>query len=153
MNHREGRREQERVRGKAWSRKSRAGLTARFAEEEVAALPIRNPNIGTIKSAQRIFLLGVMVVFLVGMVSAQVPDNFPDVTAISLEDLMNLNVTSVSKRTQKLADAAVVLALKLLEHQTREELVLGKLFGCELMEIRGKASLGRGKRFGHHLPW
>src|SRR6266850_2249278 len=109
MNHREGCREQERVCGKAWSRKSRAGLTARFSEGEVAALPIRNPSIGSMKSAPRIFLLGVMVVFLVGMASAQVPDNFPDVTAISLEDLMDLNVTSVSKRTQKLADAAAAI--------------------------------------------
>ena len=47
--------------------------------------------------------------------SAQVPDNFPDVTAISLEDLMNLNVTSVSKRTQKLADAAYDDALRDLD--------------------------------------
>jgi iron complex outermembrane receptor protein len=34
---------------------------------------------------------------------------FPDVTAISLEDLMNLKVTSVSKREQKLADAPAAI--------------------------------------------
>jgi iron complex outermembrane receptor protein len=39
-------------------------------------------------------------------VSAQ---HFPDVTEISLEDLMNLKVTSVSKREQKLADAAAAI--------------------------------------------
>ena len=35
--------------------------------------------------------------------------DFPDVTAISLEDLMNLKVTSVSKREQKLAEAAAAI--------------------------------------------
>src|SRR3954467_9500423 len=35
--------------------------------------------------------------------------DFPDVTAISLEDLMNLRVTSVSKREQKLADAPAAI--------------------------------------------
>jgi iron complex outermembrane receptor protein len=39
-------------------------------------------------------------------VSAQ---NFPDVTAMSLEDLMNMKVTSVSKREQKLASAAAAI--------------------------------------------
>ncbi len=43
---------------------------------------------------------------LSGSVAAQ---DFPDVTAISLEDLMNLKVTSVSKREQKLADAAAAI--------------------------------------------
>jgi iron complex outermembrane receptor protein len=45
-------------------------------------------------------------VLLCGGVSAQ---NFPDVTAISLEDLMNLKVTSVSKREQKLGAAAAAI--------------------------------------------
>src|SRR4051812_48796011 len=36
------------------------------------------------------------------IVLAQDPHQFPDITAISLEDLMNLKVTSVSKREQKL---------------------------------------------------
>src|SRR5688572_32495371 len=35
--------------------------------------------------------------------------DFPDVTAISLEDLMNLKVTSVSKREQKLGVAAAAI--------------------------------------------
>ena len=35
--------------------------------------------------------------------------DFPDVTAISLEDLMNLRVTSVSKREQKLAGAPAAI--------------------------------------------
>ena len=37
------------------------------------------------------------------------PQNVPDVTTMSLEDLMNLQVTSVSKRTQKVADAAAAI--------------------------------------------
>jgi iron complex outermembrane receptor protein len=45
-------------------------------------------------------------VILSGAVAAQ---DFPDVTAISLEDLMNLKVTSVSKREQKLSDAAAAI--------------------------------------------
>ena len=48
----------------------------------------------------------VAVVSAVTMLSAQ---QFPDVTAISLEDLMNLQVTSVSKREQKLADAPAAI--------------------------------------------
>src|SRR6202022_188184 len=33
----------------------------------------------------------------------------PDVTTLSMEDLMNMQVTSVSKRTQKVADAAAAV--------------------------------------------
>ena len=43
---------------------------------------------------------------LSGTVLAQ---DFPDVTAISLEDLMNLKVTSVSKREEKLAVAPAAI--------------------------------------------
>jgi iron complex outermembrane receptor protein len=43
------------------------------------------------------------------MASAQSTQLVPDVTAISLEDLMNLKVTSVSKRAQKLADAPAAI--------------------------------------------
>jgi iron complex outermembrane recepter protein len=52
--------------------------------------------------------LGVVLAgaLLSGSVSAQ---NFPDVTALSLEDLMNLKVTSVSKREQKLGVAAAAI--------------------------------------------
>src|SRR5258708_13469799 len=35
--------------------------------------------------------------------------NAPDVTGMSVEDLMNLQVTSVSKRAQKVADAAAAV--------------------------------------------
>src|SRR5437870_10893039 len=113
MNHSRGRRQPKQERG--WfhvygkARKSTASLAARLSEGKVPALPICNQNSGSITSARWVFLLGILVVFLVGTASGQVPDNFPDVTAISLEDLMNLNVTSVSKRSQKLADAAAAI--------------------------------------------
>ena len=55
------------------------------------------------RRAVAVVLAGAM---LSGHVAAQ---DFPDVTAISLEDLMNLKVTSVSKREQKLADAAAAI--------------------------------------------
>src|SRR5256884_4149020 len=115
MNHREGRRQpqQERdslsVHGKAQRYKSRASLAGHVSEKEVAALPIGKQEIGSIPCAGQIWLLGILVVLFVAGASAQVPDTFPDVTAISLEDLMNLNVTSVSKRTQKVADAAAAI--------------------------------------------
>src|SRR4051794_21009439 len=53
-------------------------------------------------------VLGVVLAgtLLCGRVWAQ---DFPDVTAISLEDLMNLKVTSVSKREQKLGKAAAAI--------------------------------------------
>ena len=47
-----------------------------------------------------------VVMIVARMAAAQ---SFPDVTSISLEDLMNLKVTSVSKRAQKLADAPAAI--------------------------------------------
>src|SRR5881394_2688458 len=44
-----------------------------------------------------------------GIVLSQDLRKVPDITAISLEDLMNLKVTSVSKREQKLADAPAAI--------------------------------------------
>src|SRR2546427_4834895 len=57
----------------------------------------------------RIFLAGFLSVLLASGTVAQNPQNVPDVTSMSLEDLMNLQVTSVSKRTQKVADAAAAV--------------------------------------------
>ncbi len=51
---------------------------------------------------RQIFHICLGIILTAVIVTAQ---DFPDVTAISLEDLMNLRVTSVSKREQKLADA------------------------------------------------
>src|SRR3982075_2642286 len=63
-------------------------------------------NIGSVNSAKRIFLFAALVFVFVANASAQ---NLPDVTAMSVEDLMNVQVTSVSKRSQKLADAAAAI--------------------------------------------
>ncbi len=76
---------------------------------------IRKNNISLMASAGRIFLLGMLTVCPPGNVSASGPSgadnpqNVPDVTSMSLEDLMNLQVTSVSKRTQKVGDAAAAV--------------------------------------------
>jgi len=47
-----------------------------------------------------------IAVFVLG---ASAQNNMVDVTAMSVEDLMNMQVTSVSKRTQKVADAAAAV--------------------------------------------
>jgi iron complex outermembrane receptor protein len=48
-------------------------------------------------------------VFLAASSGAQGHQSVPDVTTLSMEDLMNMQVTSVSKRTQKVADAAAAV--------------------------------------------
>ena len=68
-----------------------------------------NHKSGPAMRAGRIFLAGFLSVLLAGSTIAQNSRNVPDVTAMSMEDLMNLQVTSVSKRTQKVADAAAAI--------------------------------------------
>ena len=64
---------------------------------------------GPAMRAGRIFLAGFLSVLLAGSTVAQNSRNVPDVTTMSMEDLMTLQVTSVSKRTQKVADAAAAI--------------------------------------------
>ena len=71
-------------------------------------LTIHHRNIGTANSARTVFLLVALAVFCRASGSAQSKD-LPDVTAMSVEDLMNVQVTSVSKRSQKLSDAAAAI--------------------------------------------
>src|SRR5207247_11133319 len=52
-------------------------------------------------------LIAVLIVVFGMGASAQ--NKVVDVTTMSMEDLMNLQVTSVSKRTQKVADAAAAV--------------------------------------------
>jgi iron complex outermembrane receptor protein len=47
--------------------------------------------------------------FCASSLCAQSKTNAPDVTSMSVEDLMNLQVTSVSKRAQKIGDAAAAV--------------------------------------------
>src|SRR5690349_6518785 len=73
---------------------------------------IRKNNVTLMASAGRILLAGVLAVCPVANASAAGPgnpQNVLDPTQLSLEDLMNLQVTSVSKRPQKVADSAAAV--------------------------------------------
>src|SRR5437588_6677148 len=72
-------------------------------------LPIRDQNNGSPTVGRRILSLAVLAVFLGGSASAQSPQGVPDISRMSIEELMNVEVTSVSKRTQKVADAAAAI--------------------------------------------
>src|SRR6266850_7255 len=89
--------------------KSRADLAVSLPEGELCALQGRGQRIVSMTPVRRLFILGFLGAFLAGTVPAQTSQNIPDVTAITLEDLMDLQVTSVSKRAQKLADAAAAI--------------------------------------------
>jgi iron complex outermembrane recepter protein len=71
--------------------------------------PIRNNEISWMARAGRMMLAGMLAVCPLASASAAGPQGVPDVTSMSLEDLMNMQVTSVSKRTQKVADAAAAV--------------------------------------------
>src|SRR3984893_5902892 len=62
-----------------------------------------------VTSARRIVSLCTLTVFVAVNVCAQGPQNVPDVTTLSVEDLMNMQVSSVSRHRQKLADAAAAV--------------------------------------------
>src|SRR6202045_637526 len=70
---------------------------------------IRKHNRGAARAAGRTMLAGFAAVLLASNSGAQGQQNVPDVTTLSMEDLMNMQVTSVSKRTQRLADAAAAV--------------------------------------------
>src|SRR6266403_2259931 len=89
--------------------KSRADFAVSLPERELCALQGRGQRIVSMTPVRRLFILGFLGAFLAGTVPAQTSQNIPDVTAITLEDLMDLQVTSVSKRAQKLADAAAAI--------------------------------------------
>src|SRR3984957_12953585 len=92
---------------------SRGKLGAKMIEPlpapELCAEAPRVRSGSSFSTVQRLFLLSILGAFLAVSVSGQVAQNIPDVTQITLEDLMNLQVTSVSKRAQKLADAAAAI--------------------------------------------
>lgn len=64
-----------------------------------------NPQ--TIRFARQV--LALVLLFTTSTFAAPQQSDIPDVTAMSMEDLMNMQVTSVSKRSQKLADAAAAV--------------------------------------------
>src|SRR6266481_5235570 len=88
---------------------SRARITDDFKEGKLNMFFNRDHKTCATTKAGRIFLAGFLSILLVGSTVAQNPRNVPDVTNMSVEDLMNLQVTSVSKRTQKVADAAAAI--------------------------------------------
>src|SRR6202790_353976 len=69
-------------------------------------LTIHHPKAGSTGYSIRALLLIALVLFSAAGASAQ---NLTDFTTMSVEDLMNVQVTSVSKRSQKLADAAAAI--------------------------------------------
>src|SRR5690349_8664506 len=71
-------------------------------------LPIRNQNNGSPKVGRRIVSLAVVALFLGSSVSAQ-NQGVPDIARMSIEDLMNMEVTSVSKHTQRVSDSAAAV--------------------------------------------
>src|SRR5437762_5361243 len=87
---------------------ARARLADDFQERKLNMLLNRDLKTGPVIKAGRIFLAGFLSVLLAGSAVAQNSRNV-DVTAVSLEDLWNMQVTSVSKRTQKVADAAAAI--------------------------------------------
>ncbi len=62
-----------------------------------------------ISYAKRFLVTALAAVFVTTTVWGDAGQDAPDVTAMSVEDLMNIQVTSVSKRTQRLADAAAAV--------------------------------------------
>ena len=97
--------------GKIWHAKPGDGLIAKVPKGEACASQVRILERRPLTSVRRLFLHSLLGAFLAVSASAQTSQNIPDVTAITLEDLMNLQVTSVSKRTQKVADAAAAVLL------------------------------------------
>jgi len=59
--------------------------------------------------AGRMLLAGTLAVCPLANASAAGPQSVPDVTSMSLEDLMNMQVTSVSKTTKRVGDAAAAV--------------------------------------------
>src|ERR1700719_3507077 len=80
-----------------------------FREGNINMFSIHPPSLAAARIVGRTVLASFMTVFLAANGAAQRQQSVPDVTALSMEDLMNIQVTSVSKRTQKVADAAAAI--------------------------------------------
>ncbi len=90
-------------------RESCAHPTDDLQEGKLNMLFNRDHRTGPAVGAGRILLASFLAVLLAANTVAQTSRSVPDVTAMSVEDLMNMQVTSVSKRTQKVADAAAAI--------------------------------------------
>src|SRR5882757_1888484 len=94
---------------------SRSRLTDDLQEGKSNMLFHRNHKTGPAMRAGKIVLATFLSALLAGNAIAQDQKSVPDVAAMSMEDLMNMQVTSVSKRTQKVADAAAAIFVITLE--------------------------------------
>jgi iron complex outermembrane recepter protein len=88
---------------------SYASFAGYLLEGDLDMSPIRKNEISWMARAGRMLLAGTLAVCPLANASAAGPQSVPDVTSMSLEDLMNMQVTSVSKRSQKVADAAAAV--------------------------------------------
>ena len=88
---------------------SYASSAGYLLEGDLDMSPIRKNEISWMACTGRMLLAGMLAVCPLANVSAAGPQSVPDVTSMSLEDLMNMQVTSVSKRSQKVADAAAAV--------------------------------------------
>src|SRR5882672_3943196 len=95
--------------GNVPGRESLVNFAGQLLEGKLHMSSIHRQITGFVTSAKRIVVLGFLTVFIAVNVWAQSAQKVPDVTTMSVEDLMNMQVTSVSKRTQKLADAAAAI--------------------------------------------
>jgi len=96
--------------GQVHSGESYASLADEFfIEGKLDMRLICKESLGAARSAGRTVLAGLLAAMLAANAGAQSQKNVPDVTTLSMEDLMNMQVTSVSKRTQKVADAAAAV--------------------------------------------
>jgi iron complex outermembrane recepter protein len=97
--------------GKARGGESFASLADEFTEGKQNMLFTSRNISGRVKAAGRVLLAGLTAGLLTMNAAAQsTQDVGPgDVAKMSVEDLMNIQVTSVSKRTQKVADAAAAV--------------------------------------------
>src|SRR5882762_7602173 len=74
--------------------KSRAHVTDDLQEGKTNMLCNRNHKTGPVTRAGRMALAAFLSALLAGNAMAQDPKTVPDVTAMSMEDLMNMKVTS-----------------------------------------------------------
>src|SRR5713101_6342860 len=88
---------------------SRSRLTDDLQEGKPTMLFNRKHKTGPVMRAGKIALATFLSALLAGNAMAQDQKTVPDVTAMSMEDLMNMQVTSVSKRSQKVADAPAAI--------------------------------------------
>jgi iron complex outermembrane recepter protein len=98
--------------GKARSGEGFASFADDCTEGKLNMVSTRKNTSGKVKAAWRVLLAGLTAGLMTMNAAAQSTQDVPDpgkVGQMSMEDLMNIKVTSVSKRPQKVADAAAAV--------------------------------------------